>query len=54
MIRTSMVKYRKCTRRTLLIRKKIVNAPEKTPGDLQTAERSTTILTDIGTDRIES
>jgi len=37
-----------------LMRKKIVDTPEKTPGDIQTTERSTTILTDIGTDRIES
>jgi len=36
------------------MRKKIVNTPEKTLGDLQTTERSTTILTNIGNERIES
>lgn len=54
MMRISRVKIRKCTRRTLLMRKKIVTVPEKTTRDLPTSARSTTMLSDNGVERIRS
>ena len=54
MMRISRVKIRKCTRRTLLMRKKIVTVPEKTTSDLHTNATSTTMLSDNGVDRIRS
>jgi len=53
-MRISRVKIRKCTRRTLLMRKKIVTVPEETTRNLPTSERSTTMPGDIGIDRIMS
>jgi len=52
MIRISRVKLRKCTRRTLLMRKKTVTVPEKTARDIHSSVRSTTMLSDNGVDRI--
>ena len=54
MIRISRVKLRKCTRRTLLIRKKNVTVPEKTTRDLHSSARSPTMLSDNEVDRIRS
>jgi len=54
MMRISRVKIRKCTRRTLLMRKKIVTVPEKTTRNLHTNATSTTMLSDNGVDRIRS
>ena len=53
-MRISRVKIRKCTRRTLLMRKKIVTVPEKTTRDLHSSARSPTMLSDNEVDRIRS
>lgn len=52
MIRTSRVKLRKYTRRTLLQRKSIVTVPEKTVKYVHMSARFTTMLSDMGVDRI--